>query len=147
MFTRLTSALILLLAACSQSDSAQQDLQSLSSSTATVEMILSAYLDHSVPGKFAKRALEDSQRQQTTLLSDLEKSANEGSAKAGGEAARSVVQLTSQAQAAVAHSERHAARHALEQLKEPAQRLRDLLSPIRRQRNEKAFRDLAGNRH
>jgi hypothetical protein len=79
MLTRLIPIIVLLLAACSQSDSTQQDVRSLSSSAATVETTLSAYLERSVPQKFTKRALQESKDEQEKLLSDLEGSTQQGS--------------------------------------------------------------------
>jgi hypothetical protein len=131
MVTRLSPVLLLLLAACSQSDSAQQDVQSLSSSAATVEMTLSAYLDRSAPQKFTDRALQDSKREQEKLLSDLEKSTQQGSGDSPRDVARSLLETTSRAHAAVARSDRKDAGQAMEELKGPAQKLRALAFPDR----------------
>ena len=79
MFTRLIPIIVLLLAACSQSDSTQQDVRSLSSSAATVETTLSAYLERSIPQKFTQRALQEGKNEQEKLLSDLEGSTPQGS--------------------------------------------------------------------
>ena len=131
MVTRLSPILVLLLAACSQSDSAQQDVQSLSSSAATVEMTLSAYLDRSAPQEFTNRTLQQSIREQEKLLSDLEASTQQGSGNPARDVARSLLETTSRAQAAVARSDRKDAGQALGELKGPAQSLRALAFPDR----------------
>jgi hypothetical protein len=129
MFTRLIPIIVLLVAACSQSDSTQQDVRSLSSSAATVETTLSAYLERSIPQKFTQRALQEGKNEQEKLLSDLEGSTQQGSGTAARDIARSLIETTTRAQTAVAGSDRKGARQALEELKDPAQALRALASP------------------
>jgi hypothetical protein len=71
------SALMLVLGACSQSESQQQRFRSAASWTATAVLTLDAWLNRDVPSHYARRTTQAVEKNLSNLLNDVQKSGSQ----------------------------------------------------------------------